>query len=101
VRTEQLHPRALLTPFSERVNLTEGDRAAYALYARSQRHKAYEAIDVSFENNGQYGPPLPLAAPSASPAPGPDPPDEPAAPPKATPVESDSRRAAPQATIEP
>ena len=89
VRTERLHPRALLTPFSERVNLTEGDRAAYALYARSQRHKAYEAIDVSFENNGQYGPPRPLAAPSASHAPGPDPSDEPVAPPTAAPAESD------------
>jgi YihY family inner membrane protein len=90
VRTEHLHPRSLLTPFSEQVNLTEGDRAAYASYAGAQRHKAYEAIDVSFENNGQYGPPRPLAAPSASPAPGPDPPDEPVAPPTATPVESDS-----------
>ncbi|HEV8115150.1 MAG TPA: YihY/virulence factor BrkB family protein [Acidimicrobiales bacterium] len=90
VRTEHLHPRALLTPFSERVNLTEGDRAAYASYAGAQRHKTYEAIDVSFENNGQYGPSLPRAAPSASPAPGPDPPDDPVAPPPARPVESDS-----------
>ena len=52
-----LHPRALLTPFSERVNLTEGDRAAYASYATAQRHKAYEHVDVTFENDGQHGPP--------------------------------------------
>jgi len=66
VRTEQLHPRAILTPFSERVNLTEGDRAAYALYARAQRHKAFEAIEVNFENNGQYGPPLPVESDSGA-----------------------------------
>jgi membrane protein len=49
------HPRALLTPFTDNVNLTEGDRAAYASYARAQRHKGYEAVDVTFENDGQYG----------------------------------------------
>ena len=93
VRTEHLHPRALLTPFSERVNLTEGDRAAYASYAGSQRHKDYEAIDVTFESNGQHGSPLPAS--SASPPTRQVPPDEPVAPPTTTPVESDSRRAAP------
>jgi len=53
----RLHPRALLTPFSERVNLTEGDRAAYSSYARAQRHKGYERVDITFDNNGQFGPP--------------------------------------------
>jgi len=56
VRVGHLHPRSLLTPFSERVNLTEGDRAAYASYARSQRHKAYENVDVTFDDDGQHGP---------------------------------------------
>ena len=53
----RLHPRALLTPFSERVDLTAGDRAAYASYATAQRHKAYEKVDITFENDGQYGSP--------------------------------------------
>ena len=52
-----LHPRALLTPFSERVNLTGGDRAAYASYARAQQHKDYENVDITFEKDGQHGPP--------------------------------------------
>ena len=61
VRVGHLYPRALLTPFSERVNLSEGDRAAYASYAAAQRHKAYERIGVTFENDGQYGPSAPPA----------------------------------------
>jgi len=56
VLAEGLHPRAFLTPFSERVDLTEGDRVAYASYAQAQRHKTYEEVDVSFANDGQYGP---------------------------------------------
>ncbi len=56
VLVEHLHPRALLTPFSERVNLTEGDRAAYASYAGSQRHKDYENVAITFDNDGQFGP---------------------------------------------
>lgn len=64
VRAGHLHPRAMLTPFSERVNLTEGDRAAYASYARAQRHKEYEQVDITFDNDGQHGP-SPAGAPSA------------------------------------
>ena len=65
VLTDHLHPRALLTPFSERVNLTEGDRDAYAAYARAQRHKAYEQVEITFHNDGQYGPPPPAPPPSS------------------------------------
>ena len=53
----RLHPRALLTPFTERVNLTEGDRAAYASYANAQRHKEFEKVDITFESDGQCGSP--------------------------------------------
>ena len=59
-----LHPRALLTPFSERVNLTEGDRAAYASYATAQRHKDYQKVDITFDNDGQHAP-APAAAASS------------------------------------
>ncbi|CAA9243824.1 MAG: Ribonuclease BN [uncultured Acidimicrobiales bacterium] len=64
VLAEHLYPRALLTPFSERVNLTGGDRAAYASYAGAQQHKAYEKVETTFDNDGQYGP---SSAPPASP----------------------------------
>ena len=58
----RLHPRALLAPFSERVDLTDGDRAAYASYATAQRHKEYEKVDITFERDGQCASPPPTGA---------------------------------------
>lgn len=49
VRTRHLHPRALLTPFTDDVDLTDGDRRAYAQQARIGRFKEYQQIDVDFE----------------------------------------------------
>ena len=49
VGRRKLYPRALLTPFSDRVSLTEGDRRAYRQYARSQRYKGFQTIEVSFD----------------------------------------------------
>lgn len=43
-----LYPRALLTPFTDRVTLTEGDQRAYRQYARAQRHKGFQTIEVHF-----------------------------------------------------
>lgn len=43
-----LWPRALLTPFTDRVQLTEADRRAYTSYARAQRHKGFETVEVTF-----------------------------------------------------
>lgn len=48
VLAKRLWPRALLTPFTDNVDLTEADRASYAAQARAQRFKAYQAIDVTF-----------------------------------------------------
>lgn len=48
VRVDRLHPRALLTPFTDRVELTAGDRKAYTGQAKAQRSKGFEQIDVSF-----------------------------------------------------
>ena len=64
VLSGHLYPRALLTPFSERVNLTDGDCAAYASYARAQQHKAYEKVEITFDNGGQHGPPSAPPEPS-------------------------------------
>lgn len=46
VAAKRLYPRALLTPFTDNVDLTEADRRAYAGYARAQRHKGYEVVEV-------------------------------------------------------
>ncbi len=58
VRVEKLYPRALLTPFTDDVQLTEGDRLTYTGQAEAQRSKTFEAIEVTFdepEPGGQSG----------------------------------------------
>lgn len=49
VLARRLWPRALLTPFTDSVDLTDADRRAYALYAQTQRHKGFESVIVRFE----------------------------------------------------
>lgn len=44
----KLYPRALLTPFTDNVRLTEADRRAYNSYAKMQRHKGFQRVDVYF-----------------------------------------------------
>jgi inner membrane protein YhjD len=43
-----LYPRALLTPFTDAVQLTAADERVYREYAQAQRHKGFEQIDVDF-----------------------------------------------------
>lgn len=50
VWNRRLYPRALLTPFTDAVDLTEADRRAYESYAKAQRHKGFQHVDVSYEN---------------------------------------------------
>jgi membrane protein len=49
VLQRRLWPRALLTPFTDAVDLTEADRRAYAMYAQMQRHKGFQTVAVRFE----------------------------------------------------
>ena len=49
VAHRHLWPRALLTPSTDRVQLTRADERAYTAYAESERHKGFEVIDVDFE----------------------------------------------------
>lgn len=49
VIARRLYPRALLTPFTDAVELTPADRRAYALYARMQRHKGFERVSVTWD----------------------------------------------------
>jgi YihY family inner membrane protein len=48
VRVSRMHPRALLTPFTDNVTLTSGDERAYSRQAKAQRSKGFEHIDVDF-----------------------------------------------------
>jgi YihY family inner membrane protein len=49
VLRRRLYPRALLTPFTDNVSLTEADRKAYTHYAKSQRHKGFQSIETRFD----------------------------------------------------
>lgn len=49
VLARHFYPRALLTPFTDDVELTDGDRRAYSAYAKGQRHKGFEVVDVTFD----------------------------------------------------
>ncbi len=57
VRSSTLYPRALLTPFTDNVDLTPADRLAYTRYAQGQRHKGFQSVDVSFDKRDTKGPP--------------------------------------------
>ena len=50
VLNRRLWPRALLTPFTDQVELTEADRRAYASYAKAQRHKGFERVEVVYDD---------------------------------------------------
>jgi membrane protein len=49
VLARRMWPRSLLTPFTDDVQLTHGDRKAYASYAQTERHKGFETVDVDFD----------------------------------------------------
>jgi membrane protein len=48
VRARGMWPRSLLTPFTDNVELTPGDQLAYISYAKTEGHKSFEHIEVSF-----------------------------------------------------
>jgi hypothetical protein len=56
VRVDRLYPRALLTPFTDDVELTRGDQRVYADSARAQRAVRHQRVDVSFEDRPPAGP---------------------------------------------
>ncbi|MFS4097073.1 YihY/virulence factor BrkB family protein [Streptomyces sp. AF1A] len=49
VRVMRLWPRSLLTPFTDRVQLTPADRRAYRSYAATEAFKGFQKIRVRFE----------------------------------------------------
>jgi uncharacterized BrkB/YihY/UPF0761 family membrane protein len=56
VRQRRLYPRALLTPFTDDVDLTPQDVRVYTGYARSERYKGFERVETSFRK-GAAAPP--------------------------------------------
>ena len=53
VLAKKLYPRALLTPFTDEVQLTDADRRVYTEYANAQRHKGFERVTVSFDHDAE------------------------------------------------
>ena len=53
VRTKRLYPRALLTPFTDNVDLTDADRRAYHDAVSSQQFKGFQSVKVNYEDDGQ------------------------------------------------
>ena len=49
VLAKHLYPRALLTPFTDDVELTAADEQVYREYAVAQRHKGFEKVQVTFD----------------------------------------------------
>lgn len=56
VAERRLWPRALLTPFTDRVQLTSADERAYTGYADSERHKGFQVVDVGFDPESPKSP---------------------------------------------
>lgn len=54
VKARHLYPRALLTPFTDDVDLTAADQRAYAGAAEAQQFKGFENVDVTFDHDGQF-----------------------------------------------
>jgi YihY family inner membrane protein len=66
VRSQRLWPRSLLTPFTDQVVLTEADRRAYTMYARTQRFKGFQTITTEFGNSHNSGPPEDTGGPESA-----------------------------------
>jgi uncharacterized BrkB/YihY/UPF0761 family membrane protein len=66
VRVTRMHPRALLTPFTDNVALTKGDKRAYTGQAKAQRSKGFEHIEVGFTPPPAEPEPEPVGSPVES-----------------------------------
>lgn len=64
VRQRRLYPRALLTPFTDDVDLTPQDVRAYTGYARSETYKGFETVTASFDKDAAADGGEPAARPA-------------------------------------
>ncbi len=53
VLARRLYPRALLTPMTDRVDLTIADQVAYTHLVQTQSLKGFQNVDVTFDHDGQ------------------------------------------------
>ncbi|GAB96555.1 YihY family inner membrane protein [Kineosphaera limosa] len=53
VLARRLYPRALLTPMTDRVDLTVADQVAYTHLVQTQSLKGFQNVDVTFDHDGQ------------------------------------------------
>jgi YihY family inner membrane protein len=53
VVSQRLWPRALLTPFTDDVDLTDVDRRVYAMHAAAAQFKGFETVTTEFGPRGQ------------------------------------------------
>ena len=53
VGTKRLYPRALMTPFTDNVDLTDADRRAYLDAVNAQQFKGFQSVTVHYEDDGQ------------------------------------------------
>lgn len=72
VRTKRLYPRALLTPFTDNVDLTDADRRAYLEAVNSQQFKGFQSVTVHYEDDGQQASARRARARSSAPTGDPD-----------------------------
>ena len=49
VLARKMWPRSLMTPFTDDVRLTHGDRRAYSSYAKAERYKGFQTVEVDFD----------------------------------------------------
>lgn len=56
VRVDHLYPRALLTPFTDAVDLTSADRRTYTRKAKAERVKGFQRVNVEFEQSNKAEP---------------------------------------------
>ena len=56
VAVEQLHPRALLSPFTDDADLTSADKRACTAQAEAQRNKGFQDINVTFASEERSTP---------------------------------------------
>ncbi|BBY44657.1 YihY/virulence factor BrkB family protein [Mycolicibacterium celeriflavum] len=51
VRVDKLYPRALMTPFTDDVDLTPADRRTYTRRAKAERAKGFQRVSVHFDGS--------------------------------------------------
>ena len=54
VLAKRLYPRALLTPFTDNVDLTEADLRAYDDAISAQQFKGFQSVTIAYANEGQH-----------------------------------------------